>query len=147
MLSLSSILEGSVIGVTISLVVGIYLWAARWCRRREQISYMRAIVSKGIKNIKEAQEIAHPGKKIPRDNIRILIFERLITDIESALEYRMTELDYGKIYDLRKIVTDVSDMMNSLGLGSENGKVPPEGMNLYDQFIDKVEKLEWLGLR
>lgn len=145
-LSLSTLLEGIVIGITISLIVGGYNLFSKYRNKREQINHIKEVVSQGLQKIRNVESINFKGNQISAGQIRLVIFDEILRDLESTLSYRSNYLDYKKIYDVRKILTNISSMMRDLGIGK--GQREPAEVKFFEQnFFDRFIELEWLGFR
>ena len=147
-LSLSTLLEGIVIGITISLIVGGYTWISNYRNKLEQIHHIKEVVSKGLQRIKNVESINFKGKQISAGQLRLIFFDQILRDLESTLTYRSNYLDYKKIYDIRIILTNISNMMQELGIGKGKGKREPIDVKFFEQnFFDKLKELKWLGFQ
>ena len=145
-LSLSALLEGVVIGITISLIVGGYNMFSKYHNKREQINHIKEVISEGLQKIRSVESIDFKGNKISAGHLRLIIFDEILRDLESTLSYRSSYLDYKKIYDVRKILTNISRMMRDLGIGK--GQREPADVKFFEQnFFDRFIELGWLGFR
>ena len=144
LLSLSAFLEGVTIGITIAVIVGGYNWIEKYYKRRKEIQHMKSFLSEGHRKIENASNINHGGQTASKDIVRFICFESILRDLDSILLYRCHNMHYTETYDIRKVLRDVSSMIEALCIGRKN---PPIGMGFYNQmFFDKFNDLQWLKL-
>ena len=144
---LQALVQGTATGIVIAIILGIYGVIRKSVRRREQVSYIRNLVSGGIsriRSVKDEPEII----SIPKANIEISVhairatyYQEMRGDVESALTHRSTELTYDRKKQIRKgfFIIDFA-----LEKGKEKEKVPD--MNIYECGFKELEGIEWLKL-
>lgn len=145
-------IEGIVQGVSLALV----LWVAHsiWeCRKKhKQKKYIREIISKHVKEIRDAKNIPSPDPD-PESN-RVLYTAGTIRKSHYALMYKQIEglLSHKSIlinYEDEKLIRDAFYFLNvkykAHIFESSLGPIPP--LEDYEErFIKKLKKIEWLEL-
>lgn len=144
-LGLTNLLTGVTIGVTTAILLGLGEWLRGCLRRREQIKFVREFIAEQFSRIRDAQPLPPlpSGEEAPPiDAIRWVIYQGILRDLEVALSYRLTMLDYGKIHELQSILAIQRDMIQNL-FGADR---LPAGLNHYRQTYDRFRRLGWLNL-
>ena len=136
-----SIIEGIAIGIVVAVLLSAYDLSRRWRRKREQITFIKNLLSVNFRNINNATEL----RNTPGNGVRITIYESLLRDFRTISELRTSELGHAHLFDLQKILRDVESFMLLTNIGSQFGMNQPNGMEFYNvQFFDKLQKLHWL---
>ena len=141
-LGLTNRLTGVTIGVTTAILLGL----GEWLRRHEQIKFVRELIVERVRTIREEEPLPPlpNGEDAPAiDAVRWVIYQGVLRDLEVALSYRLTMLDYGKTHELQSILAVQSDMIRIL-FGTERH---PGGLDYYWQRYDHFWRLELLNLR
>lgn len=144
-LGLTNLLTGVTIGVTTAILLGLGEWLRRWLRRREQIKFVREFFVEKFKKIRDEEPLPPlpSGESAPPiDAVRWVFYQTILRDLEVALSYRLTELDYEKIHELQTILAGQKDMIRNL-FGTDRF---PGGLDYYRQRYDNFRALEWLNL-
>lgn len=144
-LGLTNLLTGVTIGVTTAVLLGLGEWLRRCLRRREQIKFVRELIVEQFRKIRDQQPLPPlPNDEAapPIDVVRWVIYQGILRDLEVALSYRLTMLDYGKTHELQSILTVQRDMIQNL-FGVDRH---PAGLNHYRQTYDNFRRLGWLNL-
>ena len=144
-LGLTNLLTGVVIGVTTATLLGFGEWLRRRLHRREQIKFVREFIVERFRRIRDEEPLPPlpSGEAAPSiDVVRWVIYNKVLRDLEVALSYRLTMLDYGKIHELQSILATQRDMIRNL-FGTTRH---PEGLEYYRQRYDEFRRIEWLKL-
>ena len=127
---LQEILKGLVIGVgagvTTAALLGLRSWLIRYRNRREQIPYIRDLITSQMDRILSATDLPpyKPGAEpIAADRVRFAHFNQLRTALLVALSSRVTALTYKEVSSLHKIIADTDRIMTDLTL-NERGIMP-----------------------
>ena len=138
----NSIIEGVAIGIVVTILLSGYDIHRRWRRRkREQLSFIRELLTISCRNINNATDLG----TVSINSVRLAIFESLLRDFRTISELRTSELYYANVFDLQKILRDVESFMLTCNIGNQRNMNQPDGMNFYDvQFFDKLRNLCWL---
>ena len=146
---MQDIAEGLIIGVgagvTTAAILGIWHWAIRWLHRREQIPYIRDLITTQRDRILSATDLPplEPGQNpVPADHLRFVFFRELQSTLLVALSSRATALTYKEISSLQKILADVDRAMTDLPL-RERLVFP---LAIAQSFFGQLESLTWLRL-
>lgn len=141
----ASLLTGVTVGVTTAVLLGLGGWLRRWLHRREQIKFVREFIVERFRVIQNQQPLPSlPSGESPPpvDAVRWTLYQAALRDLEVALSYRLTMLDYGKVHELQSILTGQRDLIRNL-FGTER---LPEGLEYYRQRYDNFQQLAWLKL-
>ncbi len=144
-LGLSNLLTGVTIGVTTAVLLGLGEWLRRWLHRREQIKFVRGLIVERFKKLRDEEPLPplpSGASAPPIDAVRWQMYHAVLRDLEVALSYRLTMLDYGKTHELQSILTAQRDMIRNL-FGNTRY---PGGLDYYRQRYDDFRRLEWLKL-
>ena len=146
---LEDIAKGLIIGVgaglTTSAIIGARHWFIRCRDRREQIPYIRDLITNEADRILSATDLPPyaPGKEaIPADSLRFVFFRELQSALLVALSSRATALTYKEVASLQKALVDVDRGMTDLTL-SERGIMP---LTIAQSFYESLQALSWLEL-
>ena len=143
---LTNLLTGVVIGVTTATLLGLGEWLRRRLHRLEQVKFVREFIVEQFRKIRDEEPLPPlpSGESAPPiDVVRWVIYQGLLRDLEVALSYRLTMLDYGKIHELQSILAIQKDMIRNL---FETTNRRPGGLDYYRQRYDDFRRLEWLKL-
>ena len=144
-LGLTNLLTGVTIGVTTATLLGLGEWLRRWLRRREQIKFIREFIVGQFETIRDQEPLPPPpgGEDAPPiDAVRWVIYQGVLRDLEVALSYRLTMLNYGKTHELQSILATQRDLIRNL-FGMHRH---PAGLDYYRQKYDDFRRLGWLNL-
>ena len=142
---LTNLLTGVTIGVTTAVLLGLGEWLRRWLHRREQIKFVRELIVEKFTRLRD-QEPLPPlpnGNDAPSvDVIRWEMYKGVLRDLEVALSYRLTMLNYEKIHEIQSILASQRDLIRNL-FGERRY---PNGPAYYQQRYDDFQRLVWLRL-
>lgn len=148
-LSLTNLATGAIIGAVGAVVAAIILGAfevlRRGMRRREQIAFVRGLIVAQFTKIRDQKQPSPPPDGSPGPTIHRLYWEHyqnLLRDLEVALSYRMTMLDYGKTHDLRSVVARQRSFNQAL-FDPPRSLLPAE---IYRNHYGEFQEIMWLGL-
>ena len=145
--NMDKIVEGVVTGVgagvVVALILGVYGWVQRSCRRREQIHYIRTVIEKAEDDIQQAGPLV-PGEgealQANTDQVRFTIYQWLMRILTIALEDRSGALSYKQRYELKEFIMNLEGLTGMFPAGRV-----PGGMRFYEQNVfNKLYSLEWL---
>ena len=142
---LNGLIIGIGAGISTTVIIGIYHWFTKYRNRREQISYIRNLMSTQIKRILTATDLppyASGKESIPADCVRFVYFREFESAFLVALSSRTTELTYKEIFSLQKIFADIDRAITDLTL-RERGILP---LTIAESFYQKLKDLDWLKL-
>ena len=146
---MQEIIKGLVIGVgagvTTAAILGVYRWLIRYRDRREQIPYIRDLISNQMGRILSATDLLPPEPgmaPIPADCVRFTFFRELQSALLVALSSRATALNYQEVSSLQKVLSDVERAMTDLTLLERSIMPAP----IADSFYENLQALSWLGL-
>ena len=146
---LQNIVEGLIIGVgvgvTTAVILGLWRWLMRFRDRREQIPYIRNLITTQTERILSATDLPSPTsgqESIPADRVRFVFFRELQSALLVVLSSRATALTYREVSSLHKILADVDRAMTDLTL-SKHGIMP---LAIAQSFYEQLQSLSWLGL-
>lgn len=145
-LGLANLLTGVTIGMTTAILLGLGEWLRRWLRRREQIRFVREFIVGQFKIIRDKEPLPPlpSGESAPPiDVVRWVFYRGVMRDLEVALSYRLTMLDYGKTHELQSILATHRDMIRNL---FERTDRHPGDLEYYRQRYDDFRQLKWLNL-
>ena len=132
-------------GVTTSAILGAWRWSIRFRDRREQIPYIRNLITTQAERILSATDLPHPApgrSPIPGDSVRYVFFRELQSTLLVALSSRATALTYQEISSLQTVLANIDRAMTDLPLG-ERGIMP---LPIAQSFYEQLQTLSWLGL-
>ncbi len=138
----NGIISGTIAGLTVFILLGVYRQIAKQLRRQGQISHTREIIVSGreqIYGISGESDPTDPHKPSP-DNFRYVFFQAMRRELELALDSRSSEIAFDEIREIRR--TFISD---DLIRGSAPDK-HPTGLQHYHNIFGDLEKIEWLKL-
>ena len=135
-------IEGIATGVIIAIILGAYHFWAKKRLEKEQIQYIRDVISKCYEVIKNAQDYKGKPRDIPKEAIRFVFYKEMVEDLKLALTDRSNDLSYEKKHDIKKVLRFHDEVLGKEGLSQ--GK-PPSDMGIYEMLFDKFKKLTWLG--
>ena len=143
------IVEGLIIGVgagvTTAAILGIWRLFIRFRDRREQIPYIRNLITTQIDRILSATDLPSPTsgqESIPANSIRFVFFRELQSALLVALSSRATALTYQEVSSLQKILADIDRVITDLPL-RKRGIMP---LTIAQSFFEQLQALSWLGL-
>ena len=143
------IVEGLIIGVgagvTTAAILGIWRWFIRFRDRREQIPYIRNLITTQTDRIFSAPDLPPPAsgeKSVPADYVRFIIFRELQSALLVALSSRATALTYKEVSSLQKVLADIDRVITDLPL-RERGIMP---LTIAQSFYEQLQALSWLRL-
>ena len=145
---IGNVIEGVTIAVVAAGLLSFYQWLTTQLARREQMRYLRNVIAVGYRQISDAETIQHdefrgaqPVWELSKESIRFMVFERLVEDASTAVDYRTDNMTYKQKYELRKILMDASLFVNKIKTVGGH----PQELRFYEQqFFAKVRKIDWL---
>ena len=141
-IDVDSIIEGITIAVVAAIILGSYQWLSKRIAQREQMRYIRDIVAEGHEKVRDAM----PFGGMSMDEVRFMVFEYVLREVNAALDYRADRLGYRHKYEIQTIVLTVSTFMSALGIGTGERQKIPGGVKFYEHhFFAKVRAVEWLA--
>ena len=146
MISLSGLVEGVMIGVTIAIILGIYGWIKWRVSRREQINHLRHLISQGFDRIIREQGFYDREQVIPADILQYHIFRKIMRDLDDALKYRVNSLDFKKVHEIKMILIEIDCILSALDLGTASLHITPDIESYEAHFFGKFRNLKWLDL-
>ena len=136
------VFHGVVIGVTVTVIFGLYDLMNKRLNRQKQIKYIRAVVKERIDKMTSAPDtqknLSGDFPSISVDDVRRALYERMRKDIESAFEHRTSEITF----DEKKEVKDALEVIDRVFSNQQT----PVGMDLYQYTFDELQKINWLNL-
>ena len=137
---LSDIISGFAAGIAVSIVVGIYMRANKWFKRRDQIRYFRDVMEQGIDLIDSAETANIPplpesNISISADQLRHTYYQSLKRTLDATIHSRSSEIKPEEIRGLNEALHNLDWMI-------ENDRMAPK--NLYDQAFERIKRLQWL---
>lgn len=141
---IEGIVSGVGAGVVVALILGVYDWWRRRCRREEQIHHMKTVIEKAEDEIRKAETLDHPegGPPIDVRQICFIRYKALMQELKLALEDRTEELSYQQRYELRRLMGNLEEMIRPL---VSQGKFP--SMQFYENYVfEALRKLEWIQI-
>ena len=135
-------IEGIATGVIIAIILGAFHLLAKKHREKEQIQYIKDVISKCYEGIKNAQDYKGKPGSIPKEAIRFVFYKEMVEDLKLALAGRTNDLNYEKKYEIKKVLRFHNEILGEEGLGE--GK-PPSDMRVYEMLFSKFKELTWLG--
>ena len=146
MISLSELVEGVTIGITIAIILGIYTFCRRRLTRRKQVNHLRHLISQGYDRITGETGFSHREKVIPVDMLQYYLFRNIQRDLDDALKYRGDSLNFEEVHEIKAILIEIDCIASALDFGVRSYQNTPD-MEFYEkQFFGKFRKLKWLGL-
>ena len=146
---LLDIAKGFIIGVgaglTAAAILGLWRLSIRFIDRREQIPYIRNLITMQTERILSATDLPPPApgkERIPADRLRFVFFRELQSALLVALSSRATALTYKEVSSLQKILADIDRTMTDLTL-QERGILP---LTIAQSFDEQLKALSWLRL-
>ena len=148
-LAMTNLVTGAMIGASGALVAAIILGLFEWVRRRldrgEQIAFVREFIVAEFTKIRDREPLPPPPDGSPAPpvhDLHWLIYQGLLRDLEVAISYRLTMLDYGKTHDLRSVLARQRDRNRNLFNRTEAR--PP--FNFYRDYYEEFRGIRWLRL-
>ena len=140
--SLQSIAEGVTIGLTISFIVGFFAFTKRWWDRRNQIRYIRSLITRAYKAMRDVRDQNVPDiGAISADFSRKFVMQITLRNLNEVLDYRSTRLKPSHLYDMRAILADAETINSMRFKEDKTGK-----MSLYNtMYFERFAELKWLG--
>ena len=132
-------------GVTTAAIVGAWHWFVKFRDRREQIPYIRDLITTQAERILSATDLPPPApgqEPVPADCVRFVFFRELQSALLVTLSSRATALTYKEVSSLQKILADIDRAMTDLPLRAR-GIMP---LAIAQSFYEQLEALSWLGL-
>ena len=146
---MENITEGLIVGVgagvTTFAILGMWHLLIRWLKRREQIPYIRDLITNQRERILSATDIlpSELGQNpIPADCVRFVFFRELQSALLVALSSRATALTYKEVSSLQNSLAEFDRVTTDLSL-SESRVFP---LAIAQSFFDQLESLTWLRL-
>ena len=91
-------------------------------REKEQIQYIKDVITKCYELIKNAQDYKGKPGDIPKEAIRFVFYKEMVGDLKLALTDRTHDLNYEKKYEIKKVLRFHDEVLGKEGLGP--GRVP-----------------------
>lgn len=136
-----TIIEGVTIGLVVAAMLEVCRRFSNWRNQKKQIQYLKDILTIGHENIRKTESLGG----VTLDMLRFVEFERILREMDTALSYRTSKLNYRKKYEIQKISSDVTSFMNEMNVGRKDGQKLPSELKFYDQqFFDKLRELTWI---
>ena len=144
-----NIVEGLIIGVgagvTTTVILGVWRWLMRFKDRREQITFIRDLVTDQMEHTLFATDLPPPARgenPVSADSVRYALFRNFQIDLQVALSSRATLLTYKEVSSLQKILANRDWVMTDLTLHER--KIMP--LTIAQSFCDQLQSLCWLDL-
>ena len=144
MISLSEIVEGVTIGITISIILGIRAWIKWRVTRRKQVNHLRHLISHGYDRIIGETGFEHREKVIPADILQYRLFQNIMRDIDDALRYRANSLKFNEVHAIKTILIEIDGIVSALDF--DQWQNTPNRTFYETHFFGKFRKLKWLEL-
>ena len=145
-----NIVEGLIIGVgagvTTAVILGVWRWRIRFKDRREQITYIRDLVTDQIERTLSATDLPPPApgeNPVSAGSVRYALFRNFQIDLQVALSSRATSLTYKEVSSLQKILVKGDRLMTDLTLHER--KIMP--LTIAQSFCNQLQSLCWLELQ
>ena len=142
---LTNLLTGITIGVTTAALLGLGEWLRRWLHRREQIKFVRELIVDSFTRLRDEEPLPPlpSGESAPSiDVVRWKRYQEVLRDLEDALSYRLTMLDYGKTHEMRSTLAGQRILIRNL-FGTNR---QPGGLEYYRQSYANFQQIKWLKL-
>lgn len=132
-------------GVTTSAVIGAWHWLGKAIARREQVSFIRKIITNYANDIFSATELPPPEPGMDPIAVEVVIFLHYTTfqnTLQVALSYRASALNYKRLASLQEKLASAEKTMSGLTLNKR--KILP--LKFAAGFYEDFQKLDWLEL-
>ena len=155
----SSAVAGLIAALTATIILGIAKWVRQWWVRRQDVSYLRDVLSEGRKRVMEAKDTFHEGMNATSsaDVLRAAQYNNMIKKLGVALEKWMVNLPHKH----RKDVFDALDWYHTDSLQAiekdgqavyvdiPDGKWPTTAMpmEMAKEKFEKLQSIKWLKLK
>ena len=142
--TLGNVIGGVASGITVILIVGVYLKIRKAFVRRDQVRHFRQIVTHNTRQILHEvppegfPEASKVGIDLTENRVRYLLFAEMCWSIDSAIDRRSSEIAYDKTHELREHLRLVNWIV-------DNGAMPPK--RIYDPVMKDLWNVRWLGIR
>ncbi|MDE0342637.1 MAG: hypothetical protein OXK82_05605 [Deltaproteobacteria bacterium] len=152
------LLVGVGAGVTSSVILGGYHWIREQRKRQDQVKYIRDCIMESFFQISsDIVEREYPGRPPLTEpgQLRPELFGELLGNLEEAVLYRATALDYSQVFDLKKSILDArnlaenSKVMRERHWGENKSYGRPQlttSITFYRNVYGVFSKIEWLRL-
>lgn len=151
---------GAIAGVVAAAILGALGWLHRWQLRRQEVAYIRDVVTQGRKRVLEAKEftVRRTGKKLPADKVRADDFNLMVKELGVALEHTTPNLVatqkkdmYGAVDFFHTKHSYVIDTPFGAEFASDipPGRWPNTTMEETDAvaIFERLESIKWLKLK
>ena len=136
----SGIVSGVSAGIVLAVFFGTIDRIRAYTKKRDQIRYLSNLIANSRGKILEVHEdVPHPtdGNPITVDQVRKVLYNDFLRQLDSALSGRTSELTYDEVESIRSVFWDAYNRL----LGD---KLWPE--DLYLRTFKKTESIKWLRL-
>ena len=145
-ISLSGLIEGVVIGLTIAIFLSVCAWVKLLVDRRKQVNHLRHLVSLGYERIIRESDFIYQEKVMPADMLQYYLFKNILRDIDDALKYRSNSLDSRKVHEVKMILIEIDSIVSASDFGIGGYHRTPNKEFYEMHFFGKFRELKWLGL-
>ena len=132
--------EGVVIGVSAGAILSLATAAIETignCReRREQVRYLAHLIDDYRSRIYSAADFEFRQQSATRDQMRKLYYDDMRRTVRSVLQERSSRLSYDEVMDVRSVFAPYDQYPT---------RIPSE--EIYDSIFERLDSIEWLGLR
>lgn len=139
---LEGIVGGTASGVVIAIILNWYEKAQKKQRHKEQVRYLSSLIREAKRQIRNANTpAAVKGEVVATpEQVRSIIYESLLRDLNLALEGRSGDLPYTQRHDLKRFIIHQQALLALI----PNNKVL-EGMTFYENHVfTPLSALTWL---
>ena len=132
----NSVIAGFAAGIAVSIVVGAYARISRYLLRRDQIRYIRKVLSDGMDRINDVDD---PRVTIPitPNGVRDLYYKAMRRVLTATLQSRASEIKPEEIMGLNEHLLVIDWLI-------DEGKLAPK--EYYDEAFANIRAMKWLGL-
>ena len=145
-ISLSGLIEGVVIGLTIAIFLSVCAWVKLLVDRRKQINHLRHLISLGYERIIRESGFIYHEKVMPADMLQYHLFKNIMRDIDDALKYRSNSIDSRKAHEVKMILIEIDSIFSALDFGIGGHHRTPNKEFYETHFFGKFRELKWLRL-
>lgn len=124
-------------GVTTSAIIGVWHWVGKAIARHEQVSYIREIITSYANDIFSATDLPHPKPEmgpISADTVIFLHYTTLQKNLQVALSYRASALNYKRLAALQEKLAGAEKVMSGLTLNKRKALPLSIAVGFYEEF-------------
>ena len=137
---------GIAAGVANAVILGTFNQITRWRTRRKQVRFIRKRIVGMFTLIGNAKEFRLPDagtEPISAYIVRFTHFNALLRELQVIASYRMTELDYAKVGEIKGELSGVDAILK---IFTSDTQWFPSSMDFYQDRYEAFVKMKWLDL-